>query len=155
MNNTGNNTASFNTGGDTNITTGNANAGIDIFNTAGSNEAYVVSPSYYANAAEIAILGNGAFSDNSVNASQYNKTSVNQKNHTMFDNTVNTKNNTGKNKSDYGTGFESYMPYYNAYGNSDQYGNGYGSGMSSVYSGDANAGVGMYNLASSNRLSSY
>jgi hypothetical protein len=155
MNNTGNNTASFNTGGYVNLTTGSANSGVNVFNTAGSNDAYVFNPSYFANAALTEILGNGAFSYNNVNSNAYNSNSVKQKNYTSFTNNIREKNSTGNNKSSYGTG--SFMPYmsYSNCGCSTQNGYSYGSGMSSLYSGEANAYMGSYNQAAKNSLYYY
>lgn len=146
MNNTGNNAASFNTGGDTVLTTGDANAGTTIFNTAGSNEGYLIGGSYFANAAEFAILGNGAFSNNSISSSQVNRTSADQTNNTMFTNKVKTSNNAGNNKADYGTGGSSYLSPYMVYGNY---------GMNESQSGNANSYTGLNNLAATNYLTSY
>lgn len=141
MNNTGNNAASFNTGGSTVLVTGDANSGVTTFNTAGSNEGYIIGGPVYANAAENDILGNGAFSYNNITESQNNDTYENQKNVSMFDNTVKENNNSGNNQSNYGN---SYLSPYMVYGNY---------GMNEMQSGDSNSYTGLYNLASANNLS--
>jgi hypothetical protein len=146
MNNTGNTNASFDTGGTVNATTGNANAEVTSFNTAGSNQAFVVGGSTFANAAEIAILDNGAFSDNGVHVNQNNKSVVSQDNNTNFVNDIGTSNNTSNN----GGGSSRMNNFLNRY--SYLFGNtGYG-GDTSVQTGDANSFVSLYNLASTNFL---
>lgn len=141
VNNTGNNAASFNTGGETILTTGDANAAVTSFTTAGSNNAFVIDGPIFANAAEVAILDNGAFSLNRVHSTQNTDESLNQQNDTMFVNDVRTKNNVGNNNADFGT---SLLAPYMMYGSN---------GANITRTGNANAQVGLYDLASANFLS--
>jgi len=113
---TGHNSANFNTGGDVMIRTGDANANTNIQNTAGYNAAYVSGngcSSCDNRDSNVSIVGNGAFSENSVRVSDNNSHSYKQDNTTRFDNNVRNNSNTGYNNSGYDNG-ESYdHPKYN------------------------------------------
>ena len=100
---TGGNDASFNTGGDVVISTGNASADIDISNTLNSNMAEV--DCCDANGTDVEISGNGAYSDNTVGLLQESTTVLNQNNVANVINRVKYVNvDTGDNSAGQNTG---------------------------------------------------
>lgn len=103
-NNTGNNRASGNTGGDVEINTGDANANVDITNRAGMNILDLGSCGCDSHSTSIDILGNGSRSDNRVSLNSNNSTRVNQVNNTRINNDVDINNNTGHNSANNNTG---------------------------------------------------
>lgn len=138
-NNTGNNTANGNTGGDTSITTGDTNANVSIHNMAGMNAANV-SGNNNTNP-NIDVAGNGSFSNNAVNFSNNNRTTVDQNNTTNIDNNVNIRNNTGNNTANGNTGSFLWNPWSGGFNNS---------GNTDIQTGNANADVSITNTAGYN-----
>ena len=124
--NTGNNSASFNTGSSVNVVTGGANTTVGIANMTGSNTAAVVGGSN-GGGQNTAVAGNGAFSDNNVQTTNTNSTALNQTNTAALTNNVNVANNTGNNSANFNTGSDV-----------------------NVYTGNANASVGLYNATGGN-----
>lgn len=129
--NTGNNTASYNTGTDVVIATGNANSSTNINNEAGRNFATVYNGKS-SNDSYVDVAGNGAFSDNKVSVSNKDKTDVSQTNNTRFYNDVKTYQNTGNNSASFNTGGKVY-----------------------ISTGDANSNVGINNQAGQNFATVY
>ncbi len=101
--NTGGNNASFNTGGDTTINTGNASSDVSIVNKAGVNIAHVDGCGCRENSHDIEISGNGAFSDNTVHVRDSNRFTVRQNNNSTIRNFVRVRQNTGHNDSSFNT----------------------------------------------------
>jgi len=132
-NNTGRNSSNFNTGGDVAIRTGNAVGNVSIQNSAGLNVARVSGCNGCNNDLNANIHGNGAFSDNSIRASNDGSTRVNQVNNTDIDNNVSVRNNTGDNNASFNTGSR-----------------GYGGGDVRIDTGDARANVNIQNEAGKN-----
>jgi len=64
---TGNNDASYNTGGDSIIVTGNATTNVGVQNKANANFATIGGGNGGAGGSSVRVTGNGAFSDNNVN----------------------------------------------------------------------------------------
>lgn len=140
MNNTGNNNAGFNTGSNVAVASGNANSWVALFNTPGVNVANLMGGDMggYSNTR---VLGNGAFSNNSVSTMQENETALDQQNTASVSNRFMFENNTGDNSARYSTNgwlgsSANWMP-----------------GYSYARSGNASAGVSVQNLASANYLS--
>lgn len=100
--NSGNNTADKNTGGDTSITTGDANVSSSVSNSANSNVASVGCGC--TGGVDVKIAGNGADSTNKVNADVTNTTGLSQTNNADVTNNVNIDAKTGKNTADKNTG---------------------------------------------------
>lgn len=95
--NTGGNRANFNTGGDVTIVTGDAESDVSIVNKTGSNYAYL--NNFGRNHEfDLAIVGNGAFSDNEINVRHNNSLDVDQSNRSRIDNDVTVRQNTGHNR---------------------------------------------------------
>jgi len=103
-NNTGHNSANWNTGGDVAIRTGDAVGNVSINNAAGMNVARVLGCNGCDNNVNASIHGNGAFSDNNIRVSGDSSTRINQVNNTNIDNNVNVRNNTGFNNASGNTG---------------------------------------------------
>lgn len=101
--NSGNNTASKNTGGDTSITTGDANVSSSVSNSANSNVAAVGCGTCAGNT-DVKIAGNGADSRNDVDLGLSNTTVVTQVNTADVTNKVNIDAKTGKNTAKDNTG---------------------------------------------------
>jgi len=99
---TGDNSASFNTGGNTTVDTGNANITANVSNTLNSNQAEV--KCCQAGNTDVLIGGNGAFSNNTVNLTSVGTTSVNQDNNAKVDNKVKANADTGDNNAKWNTG---------------------------------------------------
>lgn len=106
--NSGRNNARLNTGGDVTIQTGGAYASTNVKTTANANVASVgnglpagatVTP-----AASFRILGNGAGSDNFINATLVRGTTLNQINNAGVNNNVDADANTGNNDAGFNTG---------------------------------------------------
>jgi hypothetical protein len=101
---TGNNDASFNTGGDVNIDTGDAKTKVDVSNVLNSNSADV--DCCAAGDTEVKISGNGAKSDNGVKLEQSTNTTVDQDNDANVTNNVDANAKTGYNDASKNTGGE-------------------------------------------------
>ena len=102
---TGNNDANSNTGGNVEITTGNAKAVATVKTVANSNSAVIGGGAGAGNAsASFVISGNGAGSDNWINADLSNNNSVSQKNYADISNDVDSNAKTGYNDAGFNTG---------------------------------------------------
>src|SRR3989344_9638661 len=99
---TGKNDANKNTGGDVDITTGNATTTVGVSNTANSNVADV--NGCCVGDLNVKISGNGAKSDNEANVGVSNSTWVNQNNYAKIKNNVDVDSDTGKNDANANTG---------------------------------------------------
>jgi hypothetical protein len=113
-NDTGGNSSSFNTGGDTTIRTGNASSDVSIVNEGNSNVANLQSCGCESGT-DISIHGNGAFSENGVDVDTSRNTSLVQRNTQDIDNNVHVDNSTGNGSYDSGSGanYQHSMPYWN------------------------------------------
>jgi hypothetical protein len=100
---TGGNNSSFNTGGNTRITTGNAISTVDITNKAGMNIASVM-PCGCNDGIQVGIGGNGAFSHNFATVNSTNTNRLSQTNNTHVTNNVDASAKTGNNSSSFNTG---------------------------------------------------
>lgn len=166
--NTGNNDASFNTGGSVKIYTGDANSAVNINNQAGENKALVGGYGSY-NTNYVDVSGNGAFSKNKVYLNDNSREKLFQNNNTRINNYVNTKQNTGRNYADFNTGyhpvkyFDNYGKDFNKGGYDNKFGskyndffnkyhnNGYGDGSkTAIYTGNANSWTNLDNMANKN-----
>ena len=123
--NTGHNDANFNTGGDTTIMTGDANATVKVDNAVNVNKANV--SSCCSNDTNVLISGNGAYSDNDVKLNSSNDVNVFQNNKANVKNDVDVKANTGHNDANFNTG-----------------------GDTTIMTGDANVDVSLMTLANAN-----
>ena len=104
--NTGGNATKFNTGGNNDISTGNATTGVFATNLANANIAKVGSGYKLGGAGSVQarILDNGAFSDSTIKVLNDQDTTVVQDSNAWFSNFVWAKSNTGYNKAKYNTG---------------------------------------------------
>jgi hypothetical protein len=100
---TGGNNASFNTGGSVVIHTGDASSNVDVSNAAGSNVLSGVS-GCGGGSTSVGIHGNGAFSDSSVDVSNWSREQWKQYNETRFLNSVYNTMTTGNNSANFNTG---------------------------------------------------
>lgn len=126
--NTGDNTANFNTGGDTSINTGNATARVDLNTQVNKNIAAVSNcGTCNGNATDVTISGNGAYSTNNATVDQTSTTDLYQTNNATINNTVDVHTNSGKNDASFNTG-----------------------GATSVNTGNAATGVSILNKANAN-----
>ncbi len=100
---TGNNTANENTGGSTAITTGDVNAETTIIN-AGINQSYGQVGNCCLSDANIKVAGNGSGSNNGVNYSSNNVTSVSVNNNANIVNNIRGYANTGYNTANENNG---------------------------------------------------
>jgi hypothetical protein len=103
-NNTGHNSSSFNTGGDTTIRTGDAVSNVSIQNKAGFNAAHISGCGGCQDDLDINVHGNGAFSDNNVRVSSDDSARIVQTNNTNINNDIDVHNNTGYNRASGNTG---------------------------------------------------
>jgi len=103
--NTGKNDANRNTGGDVQVTTGNATTLVDVSNTANANRAQVGGGTG-ANQGhvDVRIVGNGSDSDNDVNLLLAHSTVLSQDNNARIHNDVDADANSGKNDANRNTG---------------------------------------------------
>jgi hypothetical protein len=115
--NTGDNTASFNTGGSVKIITGDATSNTNISNAAGSNVASIGGCGCDNGFSSVLVAGNGAFSNNDVNVSNWNRESFRQANKTYFSNVVTNQLNTGHNSANFNTGTDVVIYTGNAQAN--------------------------------------
>ena len=99
---TGANDANKNTGGDVDITTGNATTTVGVSNTANSNVADV--NGCCVGDLNVTISGNGAKSTNTANVGVSNSTYVVQDNYAKIKNNVDVDSDTGKNDANHNTG---------------------------------------------------
>ncbi len=96
---TGNNTADNNTGGETNITTGDVSTNTNI-NNHNVNQNYVQTPTAGSGiGGSLTIAGNGANSQNGGSASSVYSTNINQNNTANITNSVQVSANTGNNSA--------------------------------------------------------
>lgn len=103
--NTGGNSASSNTGGDTKIVTGDAAAKTAVQNTANTSVVDASGCNNCQNSGSTAVVsGNGTGSQNSVSSSNSNQTNVSVSNNATVTNNIKIKANTGNNSADYNTG---------------------------------------------------
>lgn len=123
---TGNNSASKNTGGDVLVTTGDATVDVTIENMANQNSAEVENCNCESDT-NVLIKGNGADSKNDAEVKKYNDVSVYQDNKAYIDNNVDVNAKTGANRTDKNTG-----------------------GDVKVYTGDANTTVDLSTAANVN-----
>jgi hypothetical protein len=110
---TGGNSSTFNTGGNTTIKTGNANNTVNVSNAANLNQA-TVSCGCDTSGMQVNVTGNGAESENGVNANNANNVFLNQNNNANFNNKVNATSSTGANDSSFNTGGSSVVLTGNA-----------------------------------------
>lgn len=100
--NTGDNSASKNTGGDVAVRTGDAKTEVKVENNLNSNTAHV---DCCANGdTDVVVSGNGYDSDNKVVVKDARDNSIYQNNEAKVENAVEAKANTGKNDTDKNTG---------------------------------------------------
>lgn len=100
---TGDNTASFNTGGGVAINTGSATSLADVSNAVNFNAADIASCGCSLSGADLNIGGNGAYSDNAVTDNANNSLVAAELNDAMLSNDVNAHAKTGSNDSGFGT----------------------------------------------------
>lgn len=100
--NSGGNTGSFNTNGDTTIDTGNATTFVDVVNKAGLNIANVEGCCVGDQTAQIA--RNGAGSDNDIKLKNNTDTNVFQSSNAWINNDIWADSNSGENAAKYNTG---------------------------------------------------
>jgi hypothetical protein len=105
--NTGGNTASKNTGGDSKITSGDVEAGVAIHTQVNGNEAMVDSCCDEESDANIDITGNGAKSDSKVETKKESKTKLKQLNDAQVGNVVGAYLETGDNEASKNTNGDS------------------------------------------------
>jgi hypothetical protein len=102
---TGGNDANFNTGGSVTIKTGDAATSVALQNAANVNKASLTNcDGCNGGATDVTVTGNGAFSDNTVGATNTNSVFLDQTNNAKLDNYVNADSSTGKNDAKYNTG---------------------------------------------------
>lgn len=117
--NTGDNSGSFNTGGDTTILTGNAGSNTGIATRVNANVASVDGFGGNGFGGSALIAGNGAESDNAITLSNRGTTTLNQNNNAYITNTVTNHANTGYNTADFNTGGGVLIGTGNAYNNTN------------------------------------
>jgi hypothetical protein len=128
--NTGDNEAEDNTGGDVDITTGDAGVVVDVKNMVNSNVASIGgSDGEDGGSLDIEISGNGADSDNDVYVDLDNEVGVKQTNNADIENDIDVEAESGDNKAEDNTG-----------------------GKVSIDTGDADVEVGVENKANFNGL---
>jgi hypothetical protein len=102
---TGDNSSSFNTGGNTRIVTGDAKSDVKVTNAANLNKADLSNcGGCNGGAYNVTVEGNGVGSDNNVNLNKANETFLNQANDAYIANDVNATAKTGGNDASYNTG---------------------------------------------------
>lgn len=107
---TGGNSASFNTGGDSVVKTGDAKSDTTIVNDLNTNKAVVEGCGSCAGGdVDITIEKNGAYSDNIVKVADVNETYVSQDNSAKVVNAVNADAKTGKNDANFNTNGDSVI----------------------------------------------
>lgn len=124
---TGKNDASYNTGGDSIIWTGNATTNVTVDNKANANIATVGGGDSDQDGSTIEIIGNGAESDNDVDLDVDSAIVLDQYNHAFIHNDVDATAKTGKNDSIFNTG-----------------------GITAIITGDAKSDVDVDNLVNFN-----
>jgi hypothetical protein len=104
---TGDNDASYNTGGDTKIVTGNAGTLTLVNNTANANFATIGGGNGNGNGgSSVKISGNGAWSDSDVNLNDASAIVLDQSNNARIRNDIDAKASTGNNDESFNTGGE-------------------------------------------------
>lgn len=124
---TGNNEADKNTGGNVEVTTGNADTTVLVDNVANSNLARVGGGNGEGGSVSLRIMGNGADSKNEIGLALERSLSLLQDNYANIENDVDADANTGENEASKSTG-----------------------GDVMVDTGDASVGVGVDNMANFN-----
>jgi len=162
---TGGNNASFNTGGNTSVTSGPATSTVGIVNE-GSKNILSVPSNCGCNQQDtsVVVAGNGAGSHNYISANSNDETHLVQANNTHVTNTVYSTAATGGNTASFNTGSSGnvWYPTMHSYNTNNNYdwmkqmyvlphvlGNG---GSTSVYSGPAYSNVGIFNGGNMNVL---
>lgn len=102
--NTGNNSAWFNTGGASGISTGVSNSNTVINNQANLNQIQSLGAVPVVPTTTVTVTGNGAGSNNNVNAGSNSLTVISQTNGASFTNVVTNSSNTGNNSTSFNTG---------------------------------------------------
>ncbi len=102
---TGNNEANKNTGGDVSVTTGDAKSGVWVSNAANANSAEVSSANG-GGTFSVTVTGNGVNSDNDVLLKLGNKVKIDQDNNAKISNDVYVEQDTGNNDAKDNTGGE-------------------------------------------------
>jgi len=104
---TGGNHASQNTGGDTNVQSGDATTNVNVSNAANANVANVgdpnADPDNGGSNGDVTITGNGAGSKNKVDVNNNNSVVLDQENDAVVGNSVDVSAATGGNKADQNT----------------------------------------------------
>ena len=113
---TGNNTSSFNNGGNTAISTGNASTTVDVATAANANVVKVgggagVMP---GSGNSVTIVGNGPFSVNTVNLTDASTLVLGQTNNAAVSNLVSANANTGGNTASFNNGGDVSIVTHNA-----------------------------------------
>jgi hypothetical protein len=127
---TGKNDASYNTGGDTIIVTGDAKTNVDVNNKANANFATIGGGNGQVDGSSVKIKGNGAYSDNNVALDNASAIVLGQSNNADILNNVDANAKTGKNDAGFNTG-----------------------GTVAISTGDAKTKVGVDNLVNFNAAS--
>lgn len=96
--NTGNNSASGNTGGDNGIVTGNARSNVEVSVGGSANHLTSENCNDCASDTDVDVIENGARSDNNVIVRKVNNKRVTQTNTSVIVNTASLKQKTGKNR---------------------------------------------------------
>lgn len=104
LQNTGGNTANFNTGGSVTIITGDTNAFVGATNSTGSNAANLPDISSQSSSTNAAFAGNGAFSNSNLTANNFSKEQYKQNSANYFQNQLFTTQSTGVNAANFNTG---------------------------------------------------
>lgn len=104
---TGNNDSSFNTGGTSTITTGNAKNTVGVSVTGSTNENTGDECGCVSPETDVKITGNGALSTNVVYVINGNYNSVSQSNASFIGTHISTSSSTGGNDSSFNTGGDS------------------------------------------------
>lgn len=102
--NTGNNSAGLNTGGNVAINTGSATTAVTVENAVNKNVASLDCDCVAGGNTNVTVAGNGALSNNTVNANNNSTTVLGQGNVANVNNTVNANSNSGGNSSGLNTG---------------------------------------------------
>lgn len=117
---TGYNDANSNTGGDVTINTGNAKASATVSTTANVNSAHVGGGLGSSNpSASFVISGNGAGSNNAIQAALGNLSALTQNNNAHINNNVDADASTGKNDAEFNTGGDVVIDTGNAWADVD------------------------------------
>lgn len=106
--NTGHNDANFNTGGDVDVVTGDANTHVNIGNLANFNSADIDNCGCFSDVLA-KISGNGAFSDNNIRAHFDNDKRIHQDNDAHLNNDVDVHADSGRNDAKFNTHGDTFV----------------------------------------------